>query len=150
ELFMRTLNQWVAQNPQVSTRMYHSTAALLPSAKVVSAGSDIRTWDYEVFSPGYIACDQVRPGHNGTVPTQLNWATQYTISVQTLPPSTTIDHVVLMRPCATTHNFDMDQRYVDLEITGSGGNPNPYVTIKTPTQPNTLGTTQGSIAAPPG
>ncbi len=152
EVYRRSTNQWVLQNPQVSARMYHSTAALLPSGKVVSAGGDVRSHDYEVFAPDYLPATgaSTRPVF---VPTSsgpfLDYDTTYSIQYAPMPIGMSVDRVVLMRPCSITHHSDMDQRYVELEELSATAPPDTIV-IKTPPTPNPFGTTQGSIVAPPG
>lgn len=148
ETYRRNVNAWTAQNPQVSERMYHSTAALLPSGNVVTAGGDIRSWDYEVFTPDYLSAGQTRPAFTGTVPNVLAFNTVYSFTFAPLPPSLHVDRVVLMAPCSITHHSDMHQRYVELEEP-TGIPPPNTITVKTPSWSST-GTAQGSVVAPPG
>jgi hypothetical protein len=72
---------WKAGAAQQSPRMYHSTAVLLPSGKVVSAGGDIRTSDYELYTPDCIQSS--RPSFAGAWATPghlpLQWDTLYQI-----------------------------------------------------------------------
>lgn len=148
EIYRKSVNSWVLQNAQVSERMYHSTAALLPSGNVVTAGGDIRTWDWEVFTPDYLSNGQVRPAFTVPPPTSLTFGTTYSLQYLPMPPGLHVDRVVLMRPCSITHHSDMDQRYVELEEATTPPPPNT-ITVKTPPAP-TGGTTQGSIVAPAG
>lgn len=110
ELYRGSVNDWTYQSPQSSQRMYHSTAALLPSAKVVSAGSDRRDFDYEVFSPDYLltAPASFRPAFVGTVGPYLSFDATYQLTYAPGPPGVHVDRVVLMRPCSVTHHSDMD------------------------------------------
>ncbi|MBI5851537.1 MAG: DUF1929 domain-containing protein [Planctomycetes bacterium] len=153
EIYRRSLNTWVAQTPQVSPRMYHSTAALLPSGKVVSAGGDIRSSDYEIFTPDYLLCGATRPAFAGATPSVMNFGGVYTIGHATLPAGVSIARVVLMRPCSVTHHSDMDQRYVELALVPPPPGVFPIedtVLVQAPAMPNHTGTAQGSIQAPPG
>lgn len=149
EIYRRNANLWTLQNPQASERMYHSTAALLPSGNVVTAGADIRSWDYEVFTPDYLSSGQTRPAFAGSVPNVLAFDTVYSISYAPLPPSLHVDRVVLMAPCSITHHSDMHQRYVELEEP-TGIPPPNMIFVKTPPTPNPSGTMQGSVVAPRG
>ncbi len=151
EIYRKSVNAWVLQSPQVSERMYHSTAALLPSGKVVSAGGDIRDTDYEVFTPDYLALSQARPAFASTIGPYLTFATTYSIPYTPMPPGLHVDRVVLMRPCSVTHHSDMDQRYVELEQVIGGTTPPPNtIRVKTPPIPVPAGTSQDSVVAPPG
>jgi hypothetical protein len=138
---------WTADATQSSPRMYHSTAGLLPSGRMVSAGGDVRTFDWEVYEPRYM--------HRGTPPRwagtwaglgriALNWNTSYDVNLATGSPS--VARVVLMRACSTTHHSDMDQRYVELATTPVSST---MVTIRTPTAPNG-GSATNSVRALPG
>jgi hypothetical protein len=148
EIYRKAVNTWVLQNAQVSERMYHSTAALLPSGNVVTAGGDLRTWDWEVFTPDYLSNGQVRPAFTVPPPTNLTFGTTYSLQYQPMPPGLHVDRVVLMRPCSITHHSDMDQRFVELEEAATLPPPNT-INVKTPPW-NSGSTNQGSVFAPPG
>jgi galactose oxidase-like protein len=148
EIYLKSVNTWVFQNAQSSERMYHSTAALLPSGNVVSAGGDIRTWDWEVFTPDYLAGGQVRPAFAVAPPTTLSFDTTYSIQYTPMAPGLQVERVVLMRPCSITHHSDMDQRYVELVEATTLPPPNTII-VKTPSW-NPTSTSQGAVVAPPG
>lgn len=148
---------WRPDAAQISPRMYHSTAALLPSGRIVAAGGDIRTLDWEIYEPRNMANGQTIPQfqHAWSAPGIMNvtWGTDYVIPHAPLPVGVAISRVVLMRPCSTTHHSDMDQRYVELETIP----PQPGVivlpnsiTVRMPAAPNWAGTLQGSVTTPPG
>ncbi len=148
---------WTADATQVSPRMYHSTAALLPSGNVVSAGGDARTCDWEVYMPRYHTASTEAPSFAGTwaqpgVMQLAAWDTNYTVQHEELPPGITISRFVLMRPCSVTHHSDMDQRYVELEITDDGSSDQflvrtPPAPVFTPTAPLSQ---RGLVQALPG
>jgi hypothetical protein len=106
---------------QAEDRAYHSTAILLPDARVLSAGDDgapINDPRYtndaiEIFSPTYLFRGP-RP-IIGAAPATITWGQNFTI---TTPSSVT--QAVLIAPGANTHGNDMHQRYVPLVFTGSG------------------------------
>jgi hypothetical protein len=143
---------WQLAAAQQSQRMYHSTAVLLPSGRIVSAGGDIRTSDYEVYTPTYVQAN--RPSFAGTWAAsgylQLQWDTIYPIEHDQLPVGVTISRVVMMRPCSVTHHSDMDQRYVELErVKIPPPAPLNTVLMRTPSPP-TAGMARGSTEAPRG
>ena len=119
ELYNPATGTWTELAPQVGHRAYHSTAAVLPDGRVISAGSDDKgeyEQTYEIYSPPYLF-HGARPTITSS-PATLSYGTQFTI---TTPDASTIARVALLRPSATTHADDMDQRYVDLTFTiGSG------------------------------
>jgi hypothetical protein len=119
ELYNPSTGQWTLMAPQIVSRTYHSTAVLLPDGRVISAGTNDRgslEQTYEIFSPPYLF-NGARPTITA-VPTSLAYAANFTI---TTPDAASIASVALIRPGATTHADDFDQRYVSLSFTvGSG------------------------------
>lgn len=110
---------WRTCNPQASSRAYHSTAALLPSGRVLSSGGDIRQSDHEIFTPPYLSGTS-RPVLQGAFagPGSAAMFFDTTYFVECDPSScASLKRIVLMRPCSVTHHFDFDQRYVELRPT---------------------------------
>lgn len=119
ELYDPVAGTWTLMAPQIGTRTYHSTAAVLPDGRVLSAGADdkgIYQQTYEIYSPPYLF-KGARPTITAA-PTSLGYNAQFTI---TTPDAASITRVAVMRPTATTHADDMDQRYVDLTFTLGNG-----------------------------
>ncbi|KAB8333902.1 DUF1929 domain-containing protein [Scytonema tolypothrichoides VB-61278] len=120
EIYNPATNTWTSvETPSVNGRVYHSVAVLLPDGKVVVAGGNPYRGSYEnrieIYSPGYIS--QTRPTIT-TAPTTTNY--NRTITIQT-SQATNIKWVHLIRPMATTHGLDTEQRLVDLPITSRTG-----------------------------
>jgi hypothetical protein len=115
ELYNPTTGAWSVLASQAIQRTYHSTALLLPDGRVLSTGSDndaTTELTYEIFSPPYLfkgARPRIR-----SAPISLAYNAAFTISS---PDASTITRVALVRPGATTHADDFDQRYVDLTFT---------------------------------
>src|SRR4051812_3660260 len=97
-------------------RLYHSNALLLPDATVLLLGGNPARGTYEqrmeVYSPAYLfdasGAAASRPTFTLNSPT-----VSYGGSFQIQTPDD-IASVVLVRPGAPTHAFDMDQRLVEL------------------------------------
>ena len=119
ELYNPTTGLWSTLAAQTIQRTYHSTAVLLPDGRVVSAGSDngaSTEVTYEIYSPPYLF-NGARPVIS-SAPTTLTYKQKFTISTS---DASTIARVALLRPAATTHADDFDQRYVNLTFTlGTG------------------------------
>lgn len=119
ELYDPKTAVWTVLAAQAIQRSYHSTAALLPDGRVISAGSDngVSTQvTYEIYSPPYLF-NGARPVI-ASAPTSLAYNTNFSI---TTADASTIARVALIRPGATTHADNFDQRYVDLTFTVGAG-----------------------------
>lgn len=107
-------------------RLYHSNALLLPDATVLIAGGNPARGTYEphseIYSPAYLfntdGSPATRPTIAGVTPAPLTYSASF--QVQT-PDAASISSVVLMRPGAPTHAFDMEQRLVGLSFTTGNG-----------------------------
>lgn len=119
--------QWSDMTEETSARSYHSVALLLPDGRVLSAGSEDRSWDYQIFEPPYLTCGGTRPRivsmqapfdpNDGAF--VLDYNTPIVVDVgaeggDALPLGTTIDHAFLVAPGAITHHSDMHQRLVEV------------------------------------
>jgi len=108
-------------------RLYHSNSLLLPDGTVLLAGGNPHRGSFEqhmeIYSPAYLfnadGSLATRPAITGVTPAAaIGYGGLF--QVQT-PDAASITSVVLMRPGAPTHAFDMEQRFVGLSYTvGSG------------------------------
>ena len=111
-----------------NSRLYHSTALLLPDATVMSMGINPGGRGgygpaIEIYTPSYLfdANDRPivnRPGITSVSAPVLGYGAPFTVNYTSSNP---IASAVLMRPGSVTHSFNMDQRLVGL----CGPSPQP-------------------------
>jgi hypothetical protein len=132
ELWNPATGQWQTLAAMQVTRQYHSTALLLPDARVLSSGGGIcGTCDAvgylaknaEVFSPPYLfkkdGSGELAPRPEITfAPDEVAYNTPFAISTAN---AASISKVALVRLGAVTHSVNMEQRYVPLSFTAGGG-----------------------------
>jgi fibronectin type 3 domain-containing protein len=113
------------------SRLYHSTALLLPDGRVMSIGSNpANRGTYlsaiEIYTPPYLfdSSDQLittgRPAITGISPASgtIGYGAPFSVTVTA---SSAIRSAVLVRPGSVTHAFDMEQRVIGL----CGPSPQP-------------------------
>lgn len=115
EIYNPATNTWtVVKTPNVSGRVYHSVALLLPDGRVATAGGNpdrgIEERRMETYSPSYMS--QPRPVIQSAAQT-VKYGQK--LALQT-PQAGNIKWVSLIKPMATTHCCDTEQRLVDLPI----------------------------------
>lgn len=115
-------------------RVYHSSFILLADGSVLSGG-DPKTGglpnEHERYCPGYFF--RPRPVITAA-PATVNYGANFNVDC---PTAGTIAEVIVMRPGAVTHGFNMSQRAVECQIIGGAGTT---LTIEAP--PN------GNVAPP--
>lgn len=121
EIYNPATNTWtVVATPNISGRVYHAVALLLPDGRVIATGGNPARGSYEgrieIYRPAYMS--QSRP-----VIQKAPSLGPYggTITIQTSQASS-IKWVSVIRPMATTHSLDTEQRLVDLPINSRTGN----------------------------
>jgi hypothetical protein len=106
---------WTKAANQEGNRTYHSGALLLPDGRVLTFGGDPLDGNFnhaiQLFSPSYMT--KPRPSIT-SAPTEITWNVPFGITT-----SKPIASAVLIRPSATTHSSDPDQRSIDLAVSGS-------------------------------
>jgi hypothetical protein len=132
-------DEWRTLAEAKCTRLYHSTALLLPDARVLVAGSDHQVnvdrprrvpdgrerneaiasgyeYQVEVFSPPYLFTDTPRPVIEH-VQECVAYGEQFAIRVRDLPEMAGQDlKAAFLLPGSVTHNNNMSQRHVGLKI----------------------------------
>ena len=113
-------------------RGYHTTAILLPDARVLLSGSGDGAGapserNAELFKPPYFFAGS-RPTISAA-PTSIGYGQTFQV---TTADASTIASVSFIRLGATTHAFDMNQRFQRLSFTAGGGS----LTVSGPSDPN--------------
>ena len=106
-------------------RLYHSNALLLPDATVLLLGGNPTRGAYEtqmeIYSPAYLFDSNGNPALRPAITANPGPITHGgSFQIQT-PDAADIRSVVLVRPGAPTHAFDMDQRLIELPYSVAGG-----------------------------
>ena len=117
EMWDPDTNAWTTMASSRRPRLYHSSALLLPDGRVLLAGGGAygqatNERSGELFSPPYLF-----KGPRPTVtnaPGELHYGQSFTVDT---PDASRIQKVSLVRMGTVTHNFDMDQRFMDLSMT---------------------------------
>jgi len=107
-------------------RLYHSNALLLPDATVLLIGGNPQRGIYEnhleIYTPAYLFTVTggfaIRPTITDVPAGPIGYGTTFTVHT---PIAADVASVVLVRPGAVTHAFDMDQRLVGLSYTAGLG-----------------------------
>jgi Domain of unknown function (DUF1929)/Bacterial Ig-like domain len=144
ELWNPATGSWRTLAAMRVTRQYHSTALLLPDARVLSAGGGIcATCDAvgylaknaEVFSPPYLFKKSgglaPRP-QISSAPDRVAYNAPFAIST---PNAASIRKVALVRLGAVTHSVNMEQRYIPLSFTAGTGTLNATAPANTNVAP---------------
>jgi hypothetical protein len=128
EIYNPATNTWTEVEAEGIPRLYHSVALLLPDGSVLSAGGNPRRLNEcpDGFNNGF-ACEELRlgiykpsymsaarPVINSISTTTLPYGGILTIAT---PQARSILWVNLIRPMATTHSCDVEQRVVNVAIT---------------------------------
>ncbi len=128
---LATIPAWVEMAAEETHRGYHATSLLLPDGKVLSAGGNSRTIDYQVFQPPYLTSGEDRPVWAAPFPS-VTWSYNQTGMMaynEQFANGDQVSKIVLMRPGSVTHHHDADQRYFQCHITASSESS---ITFNTP------------------
>jgi hypothetical protein len=132
EMWSPATETWKTLSKGAYSRLYHSTALLLPDARVLIAGSGddgpaVNNRRAEIYSPPYLFKGS-RPTYSGA-PGTVQYGASFTLQSA---DAASIASVALVRPGSVTHAFDQDQRYVPLAFTASAN----ALTVQAPANAN--------------
>jgi hypothetical protein len=126
DLYDPATNAFSSAGSNAFARLYHSNSLLLPDGTVWFAGGNPARGTYEqhmeIYSPAYLfnpdSTLATRPAITGVPSSGIGYGSVF--QVQTADAAN-ISSVVLMRPGAPTHAFDMEQRLVAVNFTAGSG-----------------------------
>jgi len=126
DLYDPATNTFASAGQNAAARLYNSNSLLLPDATVLLIGGNPTRGTYEqsieIYTPPYLfnsnGSPATRPSITGVPSTGIGYGAAF--QVQT-PDAANISSVVLVRPGAPTHAFDMEQRLVGLSFTAGSG-----------------------------
>ena len=121
EIWDPDTNTWTTAASHRRPRLYHSSALLLPDGRVLLAGGGAfgnatNEKSGEIYSPPYLFKGP-RPTITGG-PNAIQYGQQFTLNT---PDAARINKVSLVRMGSVTHNLDMDQRFMNLQMQAGSG-----------------------------
>lgn len=133
QIYNPTTNTWRTVNSPSVGRLYHSSAFLLPDGRVATVGSQALDGTFEmrtqIYKPTYLFRG-TRPKLTSG-PAALAYGATGSFGF-TKASGATIKSVSLLRPSATTHSTDVEQRLIDVPFTSSNG----VAKVTVPSNPN--------------
>jgi len=125
ELYDPDANSFTIASSMAFPRLYHSNTILLPDATVLAVGGNpVRTVyepHIEIYSPPYLFNSDGSPATRPVISAiagDIHYGANFYLRT---PYPADIKSVVLVRPGAVTHAFDMEQRLVGLTFTYTNG-----------------------------
>ena len=136
ELYDPDANSFTPGSSMAFPRLYHSNTLLLPDATVLAVGGNpVRTVyepHIEIYSPPYLFNADGTPATRPVI-SRIDQAIHYGANFYIRTPyPRDIKSVVLIRPGAVTHAFDMEQRLVGMTFTYN----NDQLYVKAPANGN--------------
>lgn len=125
QLYDPATNTFSSASTMAFARLYHSNTLLLPDATVLAVGGNPARGDFEphieIYQPAYLFTSTgglaPRP-QIAAAPATIRYGAPFHVQS---PEAANIKSVVLMRPGAVTHAFDMEQRMIGLSFTTAAG-----------------------------
>ena len=124
EIWNPATGTWTLGAPGALARLYHSTALLLPDATVLVAGGGapgpLTNLNAEIYYPPYLFTPAGTPAPRPLItmaPDELQFGQDFTVVVAGAGAS----RVTLVKTGSVTHSFNMDQRFLELAFSASGG-----------------------------
>ena len=124
ELWDPDTETWVALPDFELARLYHSTALLLPDGRVLMGGGGapgpLTNTNMEIYSPGYLFDEAGDPVPRPVISLEVadvKAGDEITVSFASEKPVT---RATLIKSGSVTHSFNLEQRFVELDIAVNG------------------------------
>ncbi|HEX5810463.1 MAG TPA: galactose oxidase-like domain-containing protein, partial [Pseudonocardia sp.] len=123
EIWNPASETWTSVAPMAAARNYHSTAVLMPDARVLVAGGGhyINSGGPGQFSAQFYSPPYLFNGPRPTITSATAAATYGSDITVSTPDAASIRSVNLVSLAADTHQSDMDQHFVPLSFTAGSG-----------------------------
>ena len=131
EIWDPTTGQWM-QGPQAAKpRLYHSNAILLPDASVLVSGGGATeptgtgpadNLNSEIYYPPYFFAAGGQRASRPIIASAPGWVDIGTVIPVSVANAGSVSRVTLVKTGASTHSFNMDQRFLDLTFSANGLN----------------------------
>jgi hypothetical protein len=119
EIYHPDTSTWTTVEAPSVPRVYHSGAMLMPDGSVLTVGGNpsrgVNELRLEVYRPSYLSLP--RPAI-ASAPVSTTYGASIAITSQ---QASTIKWISLIRPSATTHSCDSEQRLLDVPIASLNG-----------------------------
>jgi len=131
EIWDPVTGQWMVGPAAVKPRLYHSNALLLPDASVLVSGGGATVplgtgpsdnLDAEIYYPPYLFTASGQRAPRPVVTAVPDWADIGKVIAVDVANATSVSRVTLVKTGASTHSYNMDQRFVDLTFAANGLN----------------------------
>ena len=124
EIWDPATGKWTDVAAEERPRLYHASSVLMPDGRVFSGGGGNPGPEVQLnaqfYTPPYLLNENGSPKNRPTIE-WLQGAAPYNSSITTVVGAgENIDRVTLIRSSSTTHSFNMDQRFLELNFTQSG------------------------------
>jgi hypothetical protein len=124
EIWDPDTDTWTQTASSRRPRLYHSTSLLLPDGRVMLAGGGAfgnahNEKSAEIYSPPYLF-KGTRPTVT-SAPTAVHYGQSFTVGT---PDAAKIKSVSLIRMGSVTHDFDQDQRFMNLTMSAGSSSVN--------------------------
>ncbi len=115
---------WTDGGSAAAARLYHSTSILLPDGRVLTAGGGapgpVTNADAELYWPDYLLTSSGAFANRPTIDAVSATTVAPGDPLDVIVGGSTIERVTLVKAGASTHSFDMDQRFVEVGFQADG------------------------------
>jgi hypothetical protein len=123
ELYDPATGTWALGATAARMRLYHSTSLLLPDATVLTAGGGAPgpqlNLNAEIYYPPYLFDANGNRAMRPRITSAPMTASTGELLALASPDAASIARVTLVKAGSVTHSFDMDQRFITLDMTKS-------------------------------